>query len=273
MAHLLQDHGDIAQAAQVDRAVLDKDPDDKDANYQVALQDMRAGRDDLALALLQRAAAKDSNDALVLLNLGVCYHHLGRLEQAEAALRRAVERDDRQAPFYYDLGAAYLDDPARSAEAEQALSAATRLAPDYSDAWYDLGVARIKLGRKKEALDAFRRTIALKPDKVEALNNAAALLVELNRPEEAIVLLRQALSFSQHPSLYNNLGEALLRQGRLSDASAQFQRAIDGTPATPENRDNLTRYLQNLSRTYAAMGDKPRADAALRQARLVPEAR
>lgn len=56
----------------------------------LAAQTLAAGREDEALAVLQRAAAADPHDPAVLINLGIAYAHKGEDAKARAAFESAL---------------------------------------------------------------------------------------------------------------------------------------------------------------------------------------
>ena len=56
----------------------------------LAAHTLAAGREDEALAVLQRAAAADPHDPAVLINLGIAYAHKGDEAKAQAAFEAAL---------------------------------------------------------------------------------------------------------------------------------------------------------------------------------------
>jgi Tfp pilus assembly protein PilF len=57
---------------------------------ELAAQPLAAGRQDEALALLERALAADPHDPAVLINLGIAYAHKGEEAKARAAFAAAL---------------------------------------------------------------------------------------------------------------------------------------------------------------------------------------
>ena len=57
---------------------------------ELAAQTLAAGREDEALAVLQRASAADPHDPAVLINLGIAYAHKGDDAKARAAFVAAL---------------------------------------------------------------------------------------------------------------------------------------------------------------------------------------
>ena len=75
-------------------------------------------------------------------------------------------------------------------------------------------VARIRLGRNKEAYEDLRRAVALKPDYSDYQANLGYVLWKLGRPEEAVGAERAALNLdARNASAHYQLGRFLLRIG------------------------------------------------------------
>ncbi|SMX42301.1 tetratricopeptide repeat protein [Maliponia aquimaris] len=87
---------------------------------------MQAGQHELALDSFTRAAGEQGLTGEVLMALGSANLGLGRLHQAEPLLRRAIKEE-----------------------------------PDWPEAWNNLGVVLIELGKVAEAAEVFRRAYAL----------------------------------------------------------------------------------------------------------------
>jgi tetratricopeptide (TPR) repeat protein len=103
-------------------------------------------------------------------------------------------------------------------------SDAVEKSPDKARPWMNLGTALAESGRMEDALVPLRRAAALGPQPAPALTQAGAILILLGRPAEAEPLLLEALRASPgDPTATFNLGEALWRSGRRSEAVAHFR--------------------------------------------------
>lgn len=60
---------------------------------------------------------------------------------------------------------------------EKAYRKATELAPEYHEAWHDLGVAIISQGKPKECLPYFRKAVELKPDRYDYQHHLSLMLI------------------------------------------------------------------------------------------------
>jgi len=139
--------------------------------------------------------------------------------------------------------------------------------PDMLDAWELLAKSRLKIGRTREAIDAFGKVLAIEPLKPEthlalarifalekqpararehaelaarrdpaAANEILAeLMMDSGRPAEAAAFARR--SVEADPSRYMShflIGAALQREGKCGDAIPAFTRAIEAKRREPQ---------------------------------------
>lgn len=155
--------------------------------------------------------------------------------------------------FYSNRGAEQI--AAGEAEASLAtLEIATKLAPDLSGAWVNMGVALRRSGDLAGAESAYRRALEADPKAASAYENLAALLQLRGHPEEAEELLHvSAGAGSRNPYAYLELGDVNLRRGRVDEARRYYRRAM--------------RLYRNRPEPYASLGLAALADGDLEEAR------
>jgi tetratricopeptide (TPR) repeat protein len=160
----------------------------------------------------------------------------------------------------------------RPVVAAAALREAVRLRGDYADGHNMLGQAYLQLNLPQLALRHYSRAADLclaqgQPySAARAWNNIAILCRLIGRREEAIAAYRRALQLDPTFAVArNNLGFALLLEGRVDEAIAELESAVLRDPA-------LGLAYSNLGLAYATAGRPEEADAALRHAeRLMPD--
>lgn len=126
----------------------------------------------------------------------------------------------------------------------------------WADAYNLLGLSLALLGRQSEALDAFDHALAANPRYVEAHLNRAVLLNELGRMDEASEAFERAAEHgradaSGYPAMVANrlanahfrLGHDYRAAGALTEAVAQYRRALELRPAFADVRLALGRAL------------------------------
>ena len=176
----------------------------------------------------------------------------------EHLVRRAVEVNPENTDALYEL-ASILRAFRRWAEALELLERHQRLAPGNFRALADIGRCLAGLEHYAEAETVLRRAL----DGVDDADTRYDLAIVLNRAgrlTEAVAEYRRALDrHPNHAGALNNLGVALAQQGRPDEATRQFERlvAID-----PENADAHT----NLGALLLSQGARERAAREFRAA-------
>lgn len=91
-------------------------------------------------------------------------------------------------------------------DAAEAFREAVAAAPQFAEAYNDLGLTLAGQGQSAEALEAFRRTLELQPDHAIAWNNLGTLWLSLGNYAEALPCFEQAVALAPHiPDLRANL--------------------------------------------------------------------
>src|ERR1043165_563937 len=140
--------------------------------------------------------------------------------------------------------------------------ATKKLAADPRDAaaLNSRGVARLFLGRYKEAAEDLARAVSLEPDSADYQANLGSALWRVGRLEEAVAAERAALKLDdKNYSAHHQLGRFLMRLGgreRLAEAGAHLRRAVEIEP-----RQDYVRF--ELLAAYRALGDRAQASNQL----------
>ena len=146
--------------------------------------------------------------------------------------------------YYYNLGLA-KNKLGRYKEAIDDFNKATKLNPKFVDAYNDQGVAKYKLCKYEEAIDDFDKAIELNPKFIGAYNNRGLTKNEINKHREAIDDFDKAIELNPNFSIpYNNRGLTKVKLGKYKEAINDFDKAIELNPKYVDaykNR-NLARY-------------------------------
>jgi cytochrome c-type biogenesis protein CcmH/NrfG len=152
-------------------------------------------------------------------------------------------------------------------EGMRALEEATRLQPDFVEAWYQLGQARAQFRQYDEAVRAFREVVRLRPVQRGAWINLGAALAQLERYPEVIQAFREALRLdARDASAWYTLGVAYAHPHihRFPEARDAYREAVRLKPDLAEGWHALgMAYLELCSLGENALED---ALAALREA-------
>ncbi|HEY1930775.1 MAG TPA: tetratricopeptide repeat protein [Acetobacteraceae bacterium] len=151
-----------------------------------AREHLRAGRPTHAEALAEVALSWDAGSDAAMAVLGHTALLRGDHARAAALLAPAVAKR-ADAARCHDLGRALVG-LGRRADAVGAFRQAAELAPQDGAVANDLGVVLAELGRVADAEAAFRRAVAVQPGSAEARDNLATAMSQLGRPGEAAAL-------------------------------------------------------------------------------------
>jgi len=149
-------------------------------------------------------------------------------------------------------------EPARWDEARAAYQQVLTLAPDYLEAYINLGTLQFKMGQLTEAEAAYRDALARDSWHPVVRFNLANVLDELNRPQEALMHLQAAVRLrSDYADAHFNLALLLEKLGRTEDARNHWQAYLRLDPDSE---------WSHLARRHLGLGEphKPAVSAAPR---------
>lgn len=188
--------GQIHQAIQSFKIAEEERPTSSVLFANMAIAYICARKNEKALAALRKAVALDPLNENAVSLLADVSHAVGRDENAVPALRYFVSLEQRAPSIWGRLARALLE----IKQPQEALDALRRQASqeDTSAVWNNIGVARVALKRRAEALSAFKHSIQkmtadTRADGLLAVRNSLALLVEEKHHDEVIRLARIAL--------------------------------------------------------------------------------
>jgi len=164
-----------------------------------------------AIALLERATARQPAFVLAFHELGVLLFSQRRLAEAEAVLGRGLEIAPATAELSVVLGGIHLDRADR-ANAKLAFARALASAPGHPGALYGLGTALMDDGEFSPAAERFRQALARDPGYAQARLALATCLLELGRWDEALECFRAVVQAA--PQFYAKALRTLVTAGR-----------------------------------------------------------
>jgi tetratricopeptide (TPR) repeat protein len=159
--------------------------------------------------------------------------------------------DDADAQMFHGNALAELG---RRPEAIEAYRAALLLHPGHGPAQYNLGNALLASGDPAGADAAYEAALALVPDHAGCLNNRGNALRQLGRAAEAAASYRAALALRPEVAgTHSNLASALLALHQPEAALAHLQTALRLDPDYAEACDNMGGALLALDQPEAAL--------------------
>jgi len=242
--------GNLAQAEQIYREVLQADPTDVNALHMLGVLAHQGGQHEAAVPWIRQALAINPYSGLFHSNLAAVYVALGRWEEAVASYEQALRWRPNFRETHNHLGKV-LKQLGRLAEAEASYRAALRLWPEDADALTNLGAALIDQGRVEEALASYHEALRLQPDHPEALNNLANAYKEQGRLDEAIACFRKATAANPElQAIHSNLLLALHYHAAYDPATtfAEHRRWAEQFGAEPAAHQPLHPVLRDPAR-------------------------
>ncbi len=217
--------GEIEAAIEDLRRQVAARPADTEAQKQLGLLLLKAGRPASAVAVLR--AARDRARADMPLAALLAETLLG-LGQPDAALVLAHElvTDAPRSPGPRLVLAAVLRRLGRAEEALAACREAVGFTPGQAVPLNSLGAMLIDFDRLEEAEPILREAAAADPPFLPALRNFGGCLKRLGRAEEAEAAFRALLRHEPEARNRAELGATLLHQGRFDEARAEFNAAV-----------------------------------------------
>ncbi|HEY8127286.1 MAG TPA: tetratricopeptide repeat protein [Hyphomicrobium sp.] len=127
----------------------------------------------------------------------------------------------------------------------------------------DRGVANVRLGETKLALEDYNRAVELFPEYPVAYNNRGNLLLALGQYGEATKDFDRALVLAPgYAAAYSNRANAKMKLGRPDDAIVDFTKAIELMPASAPPLSGRGLAYLGVGKPHAAIRDFSRAVSA-----------
>jgi tetratricopeptide (TPR) repeat protein len=215
----LHQAGQLSQAEQIYRQILDAFPSHPDALHLIGLAALQSGRYELAIQYIGQAINARPAQPIFYNSLGEAYRTLGNMDVAQQLYEKAIA-----------------------------------LAPDHALVHNNLGKALRAQGKLAESVSEFRSALACQEDLAEARSNLGAALVALERFDEAIEHLAEAVRrHGQSPEAHMLLGCAYSASKNWEPAIRCFHEALRLAPEYVEARCNLASALRLKGDTGAAL--------------------
>ncbi len=173
----------------------------------------------------------------ILVRLGNCCLRNGQASAAIAALSDAAQQDLDDLELQTTIANAFVQEELWD-EALLSFENTTRIAPDDSYRWKDLGRVAYRAGQVERAIQALEHAIELSPEHVELIIELGRLYTTEENWEAAKSTLEDALEFDDlQPDVQTLLAQSLTNLGNPREALAALQKA---ETLAPDNLDILS---------------------------------
>lgn len=208
------------------QTVLQIDPQNFTANYNLGLIARDAKRYEESAKYLEAARERLPSDAATLLALTGAYLGAGHADQANRVSRQLVKLSPNDPQIRFSLGALMLEWKQYAGAAEH-LERARAVEPKNFEVLHDIGLAYLHLKDFSQSERAFVQALAVRPDAVDTLYQLAVVYVEEGHPDQAIqVLVRARQSAPERPDVLLLLGREAINEGFLDDAVEVLTEAV-----------------------------------------------
>jgi tetratricopeptide (TPR) repeat protein len=214
-------------------------PNDSDIQNSLGNALFQSGKIADAITRYRMALQLQPNNAEVCNNLGNALFQAGQIDEAITHFQTTLqllsaESDARVAEAHYNLGNALFQKDQVDEAIAQYRKAVEVNSVYRAEAHYNLGNALLGKGQLSEAIAQYRKAIELRPEHADAHNNLAWVLATCSDPSirdgtKATELAERAnqLSRGNNPIFLHTLAAAYAETGRLSEAIATVQRALE----------------------------------------------
>ena len=204
----------------------------------------RAGQQDAAIEVAEKAASLEPEWDEPYYLAGVSYYFVGRFPEADKNLARAIELNPKSTRALF-MKAVALVSQGKSAEAEQCLRLAIALQPENARFHCHLGILLARQNQSAKAEESFRKAIMLAPNYALTHYELGKLLVQFNRLKAAAEELSQTVQYEPNLSAaYYQLSRVYARLGdteKSESALAEFERLHHQEMSDSEVVDEDTR--------------------------------
>jgi len=173
-------------------------------------------------------------------NTGLSYLALLDGQKAELSLLEAYKIDSENCVILNNLGVAYR----MQVKLDEAISFHKRSInanPNYMEAHNNLGAAFSASGKADQAADSFRNAIKINPDYAEAHNNLGGVLTRQGKLNLAVKEIEAAIRMRpKYGQAYCNLGNALRDMGKIGESVMAYGNALK---INPSDRTSYSNFL------------------------------
>jgi tetratricopeptide (TPR) repeat protein len=251
------------------KEVLNKDPNNPEANYALGLAYLNQKLRDAALQYLQKASLLGPESPFIHYNLALTLLDDGNVKLdsedysngiKEIGYSLLLDPNFREAKAFKHFFIARKLDSVNYTEAIKEYQAAIQECPDIALMHNNLGLVYYRSKQFSNARNCYLRALEINPEYYITLSNLCLLSYATGNYKEgvqygkkAIELIRPTISDDSQAFGYNNLALCLSKLGQKDEAIQMVERAIAIKPTQPLFRKNLAAIKNRLTKNQVIM--------------------
>lgn len=217
--------GHVDEAADKFAAIVKDSPSFAEAQLNFGLVREEQGRNEEAIASLQKALRLKPRLRGANLFLAIAEYRLNHFDRATAAVQKETSYYPLDANAWMWLGVIQLA-AEKPEEAAAALDKAAKLAPDNVDILYHRGRAHLLVSK-----NSYERMFQTDPHSWRVHQVLAQADAEADRPQDAIAEYQAAIELApKQPGLHEQLGTEYTKAGKTEPAEAEFEKELEIDP-------------------------------------------
>jgi tetratricopeptide (TPR) repeat protein len=215
--------GNLQQAENLYREILEHQPDNVDALYFLGVILQQKKDYDSTISLYRKALHINPHNADVYYNLGLIFQDKAEVDEAIEWYRQAIKLKPNFADVYYNLGLIFQD----KADADSAIAnykIFLQFNSKDADAYLNLGHAYQMKGQLEEAITCFQKAIQCNADLPEAYCNLGRAYRDKVQPEVAIPYYQKAIQlYPDFVDAHWGMALALLLAGNYNQGWEKYE--------------------------------------------------
>lgn len=282
-AAALQEHGaclvklkQFEKAIAVFRTLMDQNPEDSHARYELAAVQLMAEQPEDAIDTLTPLLQANDPESRILQLASSAYEAAGDTPNAVRTLRQAIVTDPRNTDLYLDFANLSMDHQSFDVGVD-VVNSGLKLQPEAAALYVARGILYVQLAKFDEAESDFEKANALDP--AGSLGSVAQGLeaVQSNDPDRALATVRAKLARKPNDPYLLYLEADVLTQKGVDSGSPEFaaalrsaKKAVALQPSLSAARDVLAKlYLQSgqnqlaIEQCHKALATDPKDQTAL----------
>ena len=266
LADLQRQQHQYDDALETVRQMSNLDPDPKSMSVVVTRASILSdqGKVDEAVKELQTLLKGDKSDRTMYLEIAQTYEKGKRWADMGKALDKAEPfsaTTSDKVQLYFMRGA-MLERQKKYEASEAAFRKVLELQPDYAGALNYLGYMLADRNvRLDEALQMIKKAVELEPDKGEYLDSLGWIYYRQGKLDDAVAELQRALNRTEDPTIHDHLGDVYAKLGKTREAIAQWQaslREFQKAPAGENDPEEVAKVNRKLDEAQARLAKETR---------------